>query len=180
MMGMVFTEFLEMIETKHSFDVADAVLSRAGSPGEFTSVGSYPDVDFLGLVRSLSELTGKPEGDLLHEFGRHLFGRFEAGFPAFFAHHTDAFDFLAGLETRVHTEVRKLYAAARTPHFELHPPSESGRVLEYRSERGLWRFALGLLEATLERFGERSDAVVVEDLSGGAGTHVRFHIPAKP
>lgn len=178
MMGMVFTEFIEMIEARHSFDVADAVLTKAGSSGEFTSVGEYPDAEFGRLLHALSEHTGTSEGDLLYAFGRHLFGQFRDHFPAFFEGHEDAFAFLAGLESRVHTEVRKLYAAARTPYFELHPPVDGVRVLEYRSERGLWRFAQGLLEATLEHFGRSSQDVAVEDLSGGAGTRVRFHIPA--
>ena len=180
MMGMVFTEFLEMIESKHSFDVADAVLARAGSHGAFTSVGTYPDAEFVALLQALSAHTGQSEGDLLHAFGKHLFGRFQAGFPAFFEHHTDAFSFLAGLETRVHTEVRKLYASARTPYFELHPAAAGVRILEYRSDRGLWRFAHGLLEATMEHFGRPGHPIRVEDVSGGAGTTVRFHIAVDP
>ncbi len=180
MMGMVFTEFLEMIESKHSFDLADAVLAQAGSDGAFTSVGTYPDAEFVALLSALSAQTGRSEGDLQHDFGKHLFGLFQAGFPAFFAHHTDAFSFLGGLETRVHTEVRKLYASARTPYFELFPAENGVRILEYRSDRALWRFAHGLLEATLEHFGRPSDRIRVEDMSGGAGTTVRFHIPVDP
>lgn len=39
MLGMVFTELLEMVEEVWSFEVADAVLARAGSSGVYTSVG---------------------------------------------------------------------------------------------------------------------------------------------
>jgi hypothetical protein len=177
MLGLVFTELLEMVESKHSFDLADEVLTRAGASGAYTSVGDYPDAELGAIVRALSEVTGTPAGDLLHAFGVHLFGRFQAGFPMFFVDHRDAFAFLEGLESRVHVEVRKLYSSARTPSFVLHPEADGARVLEYRSERGLWRFALGLLEATLAHFGHTAGPVVVEDVSEGAGTHVRFHVP---
>jgi hypothetical protein len=177
MLGMVFTELMEMVETTFSFDVADEVLRKAGARGSYTSVASYPDEELIALVRALSEVTGTPEGELLRAYGRYLLRRFHRSFPAFFEGHDGAFGFLAGLETRVHTEVRKLYDSARTPYFVLHPEAEGARVLEYSSPRGLWQFAHGLLEATLEHFGHPVTTVEIDDLSGGAGTHVRFLIP---
>jgi hypothetical protein len=178
MLGMVFTELLEMVEQKFSFDLADAVIARAGARGAYTAVGDYPDTELMALVGALSDETGVPSQDLLYAYGRHLLGRFIAGFPMFFAGHADALSFLAGLEGRVHTEVRKLYAGSRPPLFELSRAPDGAHLLDYHSSRALWRFAQGLLEACLEHFGHPSEGLGVEDLSGGAGTHVRFTIPA--
>lgn len=177
MLGMVFTELLEMIEQTFSFETADAVIARAGSRGAWTSVGYYPDAELTALVAALSAETNIPEDTLLHAYGRHLFGRFVAGFPSFFADHTDAMSFLAGLESRVHTEVRKLYAGAQPPLFVLGDGPDGARILDYHSPRAMWRFAQGLLEGCLEHFGRDVAGLGVEDLSGGAGTYVRFTIP---
>ena len=51
-------------------------------------------------------------------------------------------------------------------------------VLEYQSERGLWQFAEGLLETCLKHYGDHQRIKEMIDLSGGAGTHVSFHLVA--
>jgi hypothetical protein len=174
MLGMVFTELSEMVEQKFSFDVADRVLARSGLAGTWTAVGSYADGDLGRYVGALSEETGIPVEDLVHVFAVHLFGRFEAGHPEFFAHHRDGFALLDGLESKVHTEVRKLWPEARTPGFVPERTPE-GMRLHYRSPRGMVRFARGLLDACFARFGPPVE-IREEDLSDGAGTYVTFHI----
>jgi hypothetical protein len=174
MMGMVFTELLDMVESRFSLDVVDAVVERAGARGSYTSVGYYDDDELMRLVGALSAETSMPVSDLLHAYGHHLFGRFVALFPMFFAPHDSATAFLSGLESHVHTEVRKLYANARPPLFSLQRSGDGSWHLEYRSARGLWRFAQGLVEACLAHFGGTQKLVEVCDLSDGAGTHVRF------
>ncbi len=174
MMGMVFTELLDMVEDRFSLDLVDAVVERAGAKGSYTSVGNYDDEELVRLVGALSAETHIPVPDLLHAYGVHLFGRFVALFPTFFAPHHSAPSFLSGLESHVHTEVRKLYANARPPLFSLQKNDNGSWFLEYRSTRGLWRFAQGLVEACLTHFGSAQKLVEVEDLSAGAGTHVRF------
>jgi hypothetical protein len=176
MMGMVFTELMEMVESKFSFDVADAVLARAGARGSYTSVGNYPDEELTAIVVALSAETGVAVPDLLQAYGDHLFGRFHALYPMFFEGHADAPAFLRGLETRVHTEVRKLYPAAHPPIFEWANLPDGALQLDYRSPRGLGRFAEGLLRACLRHYGDVHAVHAVEDLSGGSGTHVRFII----
>jgi hypothetical protein len=176
MMGMVFTELMEMVESKFSFDVADAVIARAGARGSYTSVGNYPDEELVAIVGALSTETGVPVPDLLQAYGDHLFGRFHALYPAFFEGHSDAPSFLRGLESRVHTEVRKLYPAAHPPIFDWADRPEGRLQLDYRSPRGMARFAEGLLRACLRHYGDRHVVHDVTDLAGGAGTHVRFVI----
>jgi hypothetical protein len=105
-----------------------------------------------------------------------LFGRFVALFPVFFTPHTSAASFLVGLESHVHTEVRKLYSNARPPLFTFESRPDGRLLLEYQSNRGLWQFAHGLLEACLAHFGSGHRVCTITDLSEGAGTHVRFEL----
>jgi Haem-NO-binding len=180
MMGMVFTELLDMVEERHSLDVVDKVLARAGARGSYTSVGNYDDAELVAIVVALSEESGVPVPDLLHAYGEHLFGRFYTLFPQFFDVHGDALAFLRGLESHVHTEVRKLYPVAHPPLFSSVERADGGIDLDYRSRRALGVFARGLLEACLRHYGGRHHLAHVEDLSGGAGTHVRFRILPGP
>jgi len=177
MLGMVFCELLEMIEQRFSFDVADAVLARAGLAGSWTAVGNYDDAELVAVVVALSAETGVPVPDLLRAYGHHLFGVFRDRYAQFMAPHGSALAFFGVLESHVHTEVRKLYPTARPPLFELIARDDGRHVLDYRSSRGLAAFAHGLVEASLSHFGEDAAALAMEDLSEGAGTHVRFHLP---
>ena len=175
MLGVVFTELLEMIEQQFSFEVADAVIKRAGSSGSYTAVGNYPDAELFAIVGALSAETEVEVPALLHAFGNHLFGRFAERYPVFFEGVSDPFVFLAGLESHIHTEVRKLYPASHPPLFVYEDDGAGGAVLDYRSERGLSRLADGLLEACFIHF-RVPVTILPEDLSDGAGKHVRYTI----
>jgi hypothetical protein len=175
MLGMVFTELLEMIESTFSFDVADAVIARAGVSGAYTAVGDYADADLVAIVKALSDEVGRPVPELLRVYGEHLFERFHERFPIFFESHRDAPGFFRVLESHVHTEVRKLYPSSRPPLFALHTVAGGDHVLEYTSDRGLADFAYGLIAAGLRHFGHVHATIDVEDVSG-SGTHVRFHL----
>ena len=126
MMGMVFTELLDMVEGKFSLDMVDAVVERAGAKGSYTSVGNYEDEELSKLVVALSEETDVPVPQLLHTYGVHLFGRFVTLFPNFFAPHDSAPSFFSGLESHVHTEVRKLYAHAHPPQLSAQHEVQGG------------------------------------------------------
>ncbi len=174
MKGIVFTEFLEMVEDTFGFVAATAIVEQAKVPsgGAYTAVGTYPHSEMVSLLVALSSQTNIPIPELLHAFGRHLFPRFAAGYGAFFQNVTDSFAFLGSLENYIHVEVRKLYPDAELPRFESHRPTPDSLVMEYRSERGLADFAHGLIEGCLAHFGD--DATVTrEDLSAG-GSHTRF------
>ena len=84
MLGVVFTELLEMVETRFSMDTVDVMLDRAApsSGGSYTAVGNYDADEILRLVTALSEHTGVPVATLVRTFGQHLFGRLVEGHPA--------------------------------------------------------------------------------------------------
>ena len=174
MMGMVFTELLDMVEEKFSLDVVDSILDRSGASGSYTSVGYYNDEELVKIVVALSEESGIAVPDLLYTYGVHLFDRFVTLYPSFFEPHTSAPSFLMGLESHVHTEVRKLYANAKPPLFTFRALDSDQMYLEYHSERAFWKFAEGLLVASLKHYGAQHSLQEIIDLSDGAGTHVRF------
>jgi hypothetical protein len=176
MMGMVFTELLEMVEATYSLDVVDVILEQANASGVYTAVGYYDDAELVALLQALATQTGRGIGELLFDFGKHVFSRFLSGYPSFFLHAADAPGFLEGLESVVHKEVRKLYANAHPPLFVWQTLDADRFALEYRSQRALGEFAHGLLRACLAHYGDAHAIIAKEDCSGGLGTIVRFTI----
>lgn len=155
MKGVVFTEFLEMVESRFSADMVDDIIDDADLPsgGAYTAVGTYPHEEMVALVVALSTRSGAAVRDLLLAFGEHLFGRFVAGYPAFFTGVTDAFAFLAGIEDVIHREVRKLYPDAELPRFDVERHTATELVLLYRSGRHFEDLAEGLMRGCVAHFG---------------------------
>lgn len=175
MKGMVFTEFLEMVEERFSPAIADRIIEHSDleSGGAYTAVGTYDHSEMIQLVSHLSTETGIAVPDLLRTFGQQLFARFVGSYPQFFAGVQSTFDFLTNIEGYIHVEVRKLYPDADLPTFE-YDTSEPGRLtMVYRSSRPFAALAEGLILGCIEHFGETID-VQREDLSAGQGMYVRF------
>ncbi|MEY2861095.1 MAG: hypothetical protein RL392_1553 [Pseudomonadota bacterium] len=156
MKGMVFTEFLEMVEAKFSADMVDDIIDDANLPsgGAYTAVGTYDHGELVQMVVALSKRTDIAVPALVHTFGEHLFGRFYALFPAFFQGVTSALDFLEGIETVIHTEVRKLYPDAQLPQFDC-TRSADGLQMLYSSPRHFGDLAEGLIRGAVAHFGDQ-------------------------
>ena len=175
MKGIVFTEFLEMVEERFSPDVADEIIesTELESGGAYTAVGTYHHQEIVALVSRLSELQGTSVPDLLRTFGIRLFGRFHAGYPQFFEGSPTAFEFLEGVEGYIHVEVRKLYPDAELPTFDTTREGDA-LVMVYSSPRRMADLAEGLILGCGEHFNEPL-TVEREDLSGD-GVTVRLVI----
>lgn len=156
MKGMVFTEFLEMVEDKFGLEVADRIINDSHLPsrGVYTAVGTYPHSEMYTLVGNLSKVSGISVPDLLKVYGEHLFTRFAVGYARFFEGINSTFDFLSQIENYIHVEVLKLYPDAELPRFEVSSHTPEKLELIYTSERKLSDFAFGLISGCLKHFRE--------------------------
>jgi len=177
MKGVVFAEFLEMVEDHFSPEIADLIIEASDLPsgGAYTSIGTYDHTEMVRLVTQLSVATGVAVPGLMHTFGKYLFSRFVVLYPQLFEDVGSAYSLLERIDDTIHVEVLKLYPDAELPRFEC-IASEPGRLtIIYRSTRGFADLAAGLIDGCIEHFGENID-VQREDLSGGQGTWVRFSL----
>lgn len=178
MKGIVFTEFLEMVEAKFGPALVDRIISAAELPndGAYTSVGSYDHHELVRLVVALGEATATPVPALVHAFGEYLFQRFAQLYPGFFSATGGTFDFLCGIENHIHVEVRKLYPEAELPSFRCEQPTDDELVMIYASPRGFGDLAAGLIAGCIAHFRE-SIQVTRSDLPSVDGEQrVRFHL----
>ena len=171
MKGIVFTEFLEMLEEQHSMELVDEVLEgvELASGGVFTSVGTYAPAEMVALVVAAAGRIGQTPAELLRRFGHHLFASFRRQFPVFFVDATSALEFLPLVQSYVHLEVQKLYPDAELPTFEVIEQAPGTLTLVYRSGRNLPDLAQGLIEAAIQHFGapvELERAACPEDPAG--------------
>jgi hypothetical protein len=175
MKGIVFSEFIEMVEDVFSPELMDQIFDETDldSGGAYTAVSTYNYEEMVSLVVKLSEHTNIAVPDLLKTFGKHLMGRFATLYPAFFENVNDCFGFLQTIENHVHVEVRKLYSDTELPTFETEMPNDNSLVMTYSSFRPFADLAEGLINGAIEHFGEKIE-LTREDLSNGVGNNERF------
>ncbi len=181
MQGMIFTEFLRMVDTYYSPEITERIiqLSNTETGGAYTSVGNYSHTELVSLIVALSEQEDRPVKDLIRSFGSYLLGQFSEQYPDYFIAHTDVFNFLDHIGKHVHTEVMKLYPDSSPPKIETNRIDQDILELIYSSHRELGDAAHGLIEGALEYF--ETDATVQRNqLEEGSNTCIRFLITRAP
>ena len=147
MKGILFTEFIELVEEQFSIEMAEELIDECelATGGAYTSVGSYDHGEFVRLRTRLSERSGVPVRDLLMSFGRRMFERFRGMYPEMFANAAAPIEFLENVEAHIHVEVRKLYPDADLPRLATRRLDPDTLEIEYRSSRGLGDLAEALV-----------------------------------
>ncbi len=177
MKGLIFTEFLEMVESRFGLETLDKVLysGELKSDGVYTAVGTYDHAELVELVKRLGHITRTPEPELLRDFGIYLFGVFARNYSELFGRIRSSLDFFENIDRYIHVEVAKLYPDAELPRFSFDRVSENQIVMLYESERRMGDFAVGLMLGCAAYFNE-TITVQQEDLSNGDGSRIKFTV----
>lgn len=173
MKGIIFTEFAELVRQKFGLEMLDQIVGDIDSAtnGAYTSVGTYADQEMYDLALALSARSGIELGDLLQEFGKHLFGQLAKLYPTQIEHAKSTFDVLTSLETIIHPNVKKLYPDAMLPSFSSELLDSETLSLRYESSRGLPDLAIGLITGCGLWFNEAINVETVSSESDGKRVH---------
>jgi hypothetical protein len=154
MKGIVFNLLEEVVTDAYGADTWDALLEAGGLEGSFTSLGSYPDQELMGLVEAAAAHLKVPAPSVLSWFGERALPRLAERYPQFFAGHDGTRSFLLTLNDVIHPEVRKVYPGAGVPEFDFDTSSEEVLVMGYRSERKLCALAEGFIRGAATYYGQ--------------------------
>jgi hypothetical protein len=139
-MNVVTNELARFAEDELGIASAEAIVTTEG--GDLRAIATA-----LAAVASLDTAT------VLRRFGRRLFHRFAALYPAFVGAES-SFDLLRELGPRIHGGLQDLYPEAAFPRLQCDDAAPGELVVTYRSERGLADLAEGLLAGCVEYFDE--------------------------
>lgn len=176
MKGIIFTEFLELVEEKFGLEMVDKIInqSQLKSEGIYTAVGTYEFSEMLQLISHLSQNTDIAVDDLLMVYAEHLFAALIKSHPNLVEHYKDPMDLLASIENHIHVEVQKIYPEAQLPTFELEERTENKMVMVYKSDKALYMLGKGLMLETFKLF--KVAAKIDFEKLNDEGTEVRFFI----
>ena len=176
MKGIVFTEFLDLVEDKFGLEMVDYIITKSDleSEGVYTAIGTYSFSEMLQLLKHLSARTELSIDKLLLVYGEHFFSVLETNYPGLLASYKDPIEMISSIENHIHVEVRKIYPDAELPTFTVVDRSEKMLIIDYTSSRAMHHFGLGLMNKTFEHFDSTAD-IVLEKIKPD-GTEVRFVI----
>ncbi|MCB4799400.1 heme NO-binding domain-containing protein [Neotamlana laminarinivorans] len=174
MKGIVFTEFLDLVEEKFGLEMVDKIITSSNlkSEGIYTSVGTYEFSEMLQLLTKLSENTNIAIDNLLQVYAEHFFSVIKRSYSGILQMYSDPIEMLASIENHIHVEVRKIYPDAELPTFQVLEKTPTKLVLIYKSSRAMHAFGLGLMNKTFEHFNTAS-TIEFEKLNDAA-TEVKF------
>jgi len=176
MKGIVFTEFLDLVESKFGLEMVDRIISQSKleSEGAYTAIGTYKFSEMLQLLQNLQNNTGIAIDELLLIYGEHFFSVIETSYPGLLATYKSPIEMLSSIENHIHVEVQKIYPDAELPTFIIEDKTENSLIMIYKSSRAMHHFGLGLMNKTFAHFNTKAD-IVIEKIKED-GTEVKFHI----
>ncbi|MBT8299361.1 MAG: heme NO-binding domain-containing protein [Maribacter sp.] len=176
MKGIIFTEFLEMVESKFGLEIVDDIIEQADltSEGVYTSVGTYEFNEMVSLISQLSSKVNVSADDLLYTFGLYLFDSLGKAHPEVIQSYNSPLGLLYSIEDHIHVHVKKLYPDAELPSFKILEKTDTSISMIYTSSRGLYKLAHGLMQKSFEHFNKSAEVSI--ELLKEDGTEVKFDI----
>ena len=177
MKGLVFTEFLEMVEKMFSLEMVEKIISKSklSTGGAYTAVGTYDHRELIELVSHLSEFTGTPIPELEKVYGKFLFTKLVSRYGNLITENKDAFSFMQSVDKNIHVEVKKLYPEAELPRFESELVNPNHLIMDYYSTRPFADVAEGLLNGCIEYFNENI-SIQRESIKKDGKIYTRFNL----
>jgi hypothetical protein len=88
----------------------------------------------------------------------------------------DLYALLSGIESVIHTEVRKLYADARPPLITTSRQADGSLEVTYASHRDLVPLCQGLIEGAARHFDQECEVTIVSTDRVGDLTRAVMHV----
>jgi hypothetical protein len=172
MKGIIFAEFIELVEKTFGLEVCQQILDANNDEGIYTSTGTYDHKHLVKLISTLSQLTTMSVESLQKVYGKSVFISLLNSMPTLKLDSKSTFEFITQVEEYIHVEVKKLYVDAKPPKFDLISINEYEMVLDYISARCFSHVCFGLIEGCAEYFNEKID-IQMQSIQPD-GSQVRF------
>lgn len=176
MKGAIFRLLEDFVDTTFGPDAFDELVesTELETVEPFVGPGNYPPGDLLALVAAAVAAHDTTLEQFLRAFGRHAFPSLARSVPTLMEGLDTPRAFLGGLESMIHTEVRKLDPEADPARFTVTDVDEGSILLHYRSPFGLFPLVEGFLDGIGDWYETPLDHELVEVEQTNGTFLVRF------
>ncbi len=133
----------------------------------FSVTEAYEDEWFTAQLDRIATATGRSRSSVDREFGVFAAQTTFAGlYPEYYAKSADVFDFLLGIEEKIHELVRATIRGASPPRLHVQPLGE-GVLISYTSHRHLCSLLEGLVHGAAAELGPEIETEEVQCMLRG-------------
>jgi hypothetical protein len=184
--GIVFTEFLDLVEEKFGLEMVDKIISQSSleSEGIYTSIGTYSFYEMLQLLNSLNKYKGLSIINLLRVYAKQIFSVMHLIYPEMLTRYKDPIEMIAAMNhhiEKIFTEKDALpierigeKSFSGLPQFIVKEKTEYSLIINYKSDRSMHYFWLGFMHEIFEYFN--ATATIVLEKIKKDGTEIKFII----
>jgi len=186
MKGIIFTEFLDLVEERFGLEMVDQIIcqSRLESNGEYTSLGTYNFYEMLQLLHNLSKNKSISIANLLGAYSAKIFSDMDAIHPEMLTSYSGPIEMIAAMNEHIEMifntkntpplRLLEVKSFSPLPHFAIKEKTKNLLIINYKSDRGLQYFWLGLMHEMFKHFNETA-TIVLENIKKD-GTEIKFTI----
>jgi hypothetical protein len=186
MKGIIFTEFLDLVEERFGLEMVDQIIcqSRLESQGAYTSIGTYSIYEFLQLLHHLSKNKSISIINLLEVYAVQIFSAMDTIHPEMLKSYNNPIEMIAAMNDHIEIifntkntlpiESLKVESFVPFPLFIVEEKTKNSLIIKYISNRGLQYFWLGLMHEMFKHFNETA-TIVLEKIKKD-GTEIKFTI----
>lgn len=173
MKGTIFNTFEAFVSDTFGEDVYEDILDNTTleTTEPIVGPGTYPASDLIALVTTAIGVLDISLDTALIEFGKYAFPKLAQSIPDLMAGLHNAEGFFMGLESVIHTEVRKLDAEANPARFTPEKTGD-GMLLHYESSLGLFPLVTGFIEGVSAWY----DEPIEHEMVSSDGTNATFKL----
>mgnify|MGYP001797273030 CR=1 FL=1 len=160
MIGFVFREFVDFVETKFGSQVLSSIRTAANTPEveSFDDEAEYDERYLFNLVECLHRATGISQNDIVRIFGKHLFARLVVNYQSYLKPADSSFEFMQQVENLANRQIKQVNPESSLK-LEYNPESTDRMIMVYQSCDEYTDLTEGLMKGCIEHFGEK---VVIE------------------
>ncbi len=164
MHGLIFTSLRDYtVELVGAEQAAELWADRVFEPTE-----AYDDEWFVAQLERLASTTSESRATVERGFGAYAAREtFADLYPGYYDESADVFEFLLGIEEKIHGLVRTTVPGARPPHLNVQPLGDTAVIVSYTSERKLCNLLEGLVRGAAARLRQTVDVEQIQCMHRG-------------
>ncbi|WP_125154131.1 heme NO-binding domain-containing protein [Clostridium rectalis] len=154
MKGTVVSTWMKTCRKLYDDEVVDKAMEDIGWDCNkiFTPIENIDDKEVKNVVANIAKIKNIDVKDLWKEIGKDNIITFFNDYPAFFEHE-NLYSFYKSMFD-VHVVMTKKFPGAKPPLLTIEPISSKEAIFNYKSDRGMFDYFLGLTEGSISHFKE--------------------------
>ncbi|MBC2580910.1 heme NO-binding domain-containing protein [Clostridium sp. DJ247] len=155
MKGTVVATWMKTCKKLYGNETVEKAMDSVGwgAAKIFSPVENVEDIKAKEAINIIAKDNNIDISSLWREIGKDNINSFHSDFPAFFQHE-NLYSFLKSMFD-VHVVMTKKFPGAKPPLVTITPVSGRTAVFEYKSERGMFDYLMGLIEGSAKFFNEK-------------------------